>query len=177
MILKNKIMDKKDIRRSLMRLSHEITEKNKGTENIAIIGIKNKGISVANIIKENLEKIEDKKVLYGEIDVSPYRDDIKKSDYDSSSIDFDINGKTIILVDDVLFTGRTVRAAMEGIIKRGRPLAIQLLVLIDRGHREFPIKADYIGKNIPTSKSKEEISLKIVNSGNEEEEGVYIYEK
>jgi len=177
MILKNKIMDKKDIRRSLMRLSHEITEKNKGTENIAIIGIKNKGISVANIIKENLEKIEDKKVLYGEIDVSPYRDDIKKSDCDSSSIDFDINGKTIILVDDVLFTGRTVRAAMEGIIKRGRPLAIQLLVLIDRGHREFPIKADYIGKNIPTSKSKEEISLKIVNSGNEEEEGVYIYEK
>jgi pyrimidine operon attenuation protein/uracil phosphoribosyltransferase len=177
MNLKTKILDSKDIKRTLMRLSHEIVEKNKGVEDIILIGIKTRGVFIAQRLKDNLKLIESFDVPVGELDVTPYRDDNKKSENDTSKIENNLNGKKVILVDDVLFTGRTIRAAMEGLIKRGRPEFIELLVLVDRGHREFPVRANYIGKNLPTSKSREEVLVKLANIDTDMEEGVYIFEK
>ncbi|MBQ1793325.1 MAG: bifunctional pyr operon transcriptional regulator/uracil phosphoribosyltransferase PyrR [Clostridium sp.] len=158
MKLKANLLDENAIRRSLIRISHEIIEKNKGIENIILIGIKRRGYPLAKRIAENIEKIEGVSVDVGYVDISLYRDDITeiKSAPRLNSVDLgvEVKGKKVILVDDVLFTCRTVRAAIEAIIDSGRPLSIQLAVLIDRGHKELPIRADYVGKNIPTSKSE-----------------------
>ena len=170
-----KILEADDIRRSLMRISHEILEKNKGAKDIVLLGIFTRGYYLAKRIAENIGKIENVVVPVGGLDVGPFRDDEKKTTNDKSVIDFDLNNKIVILIDDVLFTGRTVRAAMDAVINRGRPKSIQLAVLIDRGHREFPIRPDYVGKNIPSSKNKEMIKVKIVEVDGED--AVYIFDR
>lgn len=158
-------MDDKAIKRTLTRISHEIIEKNKGTENLVLLGIKSRGVPLANRIAELINMFEGEEVEVGSVDITKYRDDLKKpenlKEHNSIELGVDITGKRIILVDDVLFTGRSVRAAIDAIIDRGRPEMIQLAVLVDRGHRELPIRADYVGKNIPTSR-KEDISVELV---------------
>ncbi|HCI29511.1 MAG TPA: bifunctional pyr operon transcriptional regulator/uracil phosphoribosyltransferase PyrR [Fervidobacterium sp.] len=163
-----------DMRRSLMRIAHEILEKNKGAQGIVLLGIITRGFYLAKRIGENISKIEGLEVPIGALDVAPFRDDEKRTskESDRSKIEFDLNNKKVILIDDVLFTGRTVRAAMDAIISRGRPDTIQLAVLIDRGHREFPIRPDFVGKNIPSSKSKEVVKVKVKEI--DDEDGVYI---
>lgn len=152
------IMDSNGVNRALTRISHEILERNKGIEDIVIIGIKNRGIPIANEIAKKIMFIENTQIPVGSIDVTMYRDDIDKLATDKvlivNDLGIDIEGKTIVLVDDVLYTGRTVRSALDAIIDIARPKAIQLAVLVDRGHRELPIRADYVGKNVPTSKSE-----------------------
>lgn len=154
-MLKAKIMDSEAVLRALRRISFEIVEKNHGTDGLCIIGIKRRGICVAGEICKNIEKNEGAVLPAGELDITLYRDDLsRQNDFpvvNSSDIPFDINDKTVILTDDVIFTGRTVRAAIDAIFSFGRPRAIQLAVLVDRGHRELPIKPDYVGKNIPTA--------------------------
>lgn len=148
-------MDSSAISRSLTRIAHEIIEKNNGTENICLVGIKRRGVPLAKEIAHNIEKIENTKIPTGIIDIKFYRDDLTKEypapRIDDTEIAFDVTGKKIILVDDVLFTGRTVRAAIEAVFSLGRPAGIQLAILVDRGHRELPIRPDFIGKNVPTS--------------------------
>ncbi|HNV23303.1 MAG TPA: bifunctional pyr operon transcriptional regulator/uracil phosphoribosyltransferase PyrR [Candidatus Omnitrophota bacterium] len=150
-----KIMDKESIRRALMRIAHEILEKNKGTEDLCIIGIRTRGAILAERINECIKEIEGKNVSVGILDITLYRDDLTLVSHQpivhETLINFDITNKKVILVDDVLFTGRTIRAALDALIDFGRPANIQLAVLVDRGHRELPIRADYVGKNIPTS--------------------------
>lgn len=149
------IMNKMDIDRTLLRISHEIIEKNKGVKHIGIIGIKTRGEYLAKRISENIFQIEKIRIPVGVLDITLYRDDIKEKQMNAivmkTEIPFQVEGKKILLVDDVLYTGRTIRAAMDAIVDLGRPKCIQLVVLIDRGHREFPIRADYVGKNVPTS--------------------------
>ena len=158
MEFKAEIMDEMAMRRALMRISHEIVEKNKGTGDLCIVGIKRRGEVLAEIIRNNISRIEEVEVPCGSIDIRYYRDDLTRVGdapvWRKPELDFDVTGRTIILVDDVLFTGRTARAAMEAVIACGRPRAIRLAVLIDRGHRELPIRADYAGKNVPTSQSE-----------------------
>jgi pyrimidine operon attenuation protein/uracil phosphoribosyltransferase len=154
------LLDEQAIRRALTRIAHEIIEKNKGTDHLLLVGIRTRGIFIANRLAERIQQIEGTNVPVGEIDITLYRDDLSKITVDQeplvkgSHIEKDINDQTVILVDDVLYTGRTVRAALDAIIDIGRPSAIQLAVLVDRGHRELPIRADYVGKNIPTSSSE-----------------------
>lgn len=154
------VLDEQALRRALTRIAHEIIEKNKGIEDVVIVGIKTRGIFLANRLAERIKQIEGKDVLVGELDITLYRDDLSIKTQDEqplvkgSSIPVNIHGKKIILVDDVLYTGRTVRAALDALIDIGRPDQIQLAVLVDRGHRELPIRADYVGKNIPTSKTE-----------------------
>lgn len=152
------LLDEAAINRALKRIAHEIIEKNKGTDDLALVGIKTRGIFLANRLGQLIREIEGHEVMIGEVDITLYRDDLtEKGDQpvlQGSKLPFDVSKKKIILVDDVLFTGRTVRAALEAIIDIGRPLLIQLAVLIDRGHRELPIRPDYVGKNIPTSKAE-----------------------
>ena len=152
---KSKIMDAEGIKRAITRISHEILERNKKIDDLVIIGIRNRGEHLAHRIVESIEKIAAKKVLLGILDIVLYRDDLtevaEQPVLKETRIDFDINNKNIVLVDDVLFTGRTIRCAMDQLIDFGRPAVIQLAVLIDRGHREIPIRADYVGKNVPTS--------------------------
>ncbi len=155
---KAKVLDKEMLNRSILRIAHEILEKNKGTKNLCLIGIRNRGAFLAKRLGGSIEKIEQEKVPVGILDITLYRDDltlvaanpvVRKTD-----IDFDISDKNIVLVDDVLYTGRTVRAALDALIDLGRPKSIQLAVLVDRGHRELPIRADFVGKNIPTAKNE-----------------------
>lgn len=154
------VLDNQAIRRALTRVAHEIIEKNKGIDDCVIVGIKTRGIYLSNRIASRIEQIEGKKIATGELDITLYRDDLTTKTEDrepivkGSDIPVDITNKKVILVDDVLYTGRTVRAALDALIDIGRPAQIQLAVLIDRGHREFPIRADYVGKNIPTSNSE-----------------------
>lgn len=168
---KASIMDEKGIARAITRISHEIIEKNKGVEDVVIIGIKTRGVPLANRIRSKIYEIEGIQVQTGEVDITLYRDDLSKEEMDpvihGSRIEFDINDKVVILVDDVLFTGRTVRAAMDAVMDAGRPKAIQLAVLVDRGHRELPIRPDYVGKNVPTSRN-EIISVKFLEIDSEE---------
>ncbi|MBO4692966.1 MAG: bifunctional pyr operon transcriptional regulator/uracil phosphoribosyltransferase PyrR [Clostridia bacterium] len=158
------LMDEAAIYRVLKRISHEIVEKNHGTDSLCIVGIKRRGVPLAKIISENIAEIEGKSVPTGTVDITFYRDDLKHISAEpvlgDTELGFDVTGKTVILVDDVLYTGRTARAAMEAIMKVGRAAAIRLAILIDRGHRELPIRGDFVGKNVPTSKS-ERISVKI----------------
>ncbi|MFA5059428.1 MAG: bifunctional pyr operon transcriptional regulator/uracil phosphoribosyltransferase PyrR [Candidatus Omnitrophota bacterium] len=152
------IMTSDEIRRAVTRLSHEILEKNKGIEDLCLIGIRTRGAVLAQRIKTAIQEIEHVDVPLGILDITLYRDDLTlvgaKPLVRETEIDFDLNDKKVVLVDDVLYTGRTIRAALDAIADFGRPASIQLAVLIDRGHRELPIRADYVGKNIPTSKTQ-----------------------
>ncbi|SFL59333.1 bifunctional pyr operon transcriptional regulator/uracil phosphoribosyltransferase PyrR [Salibacterium qingdaonense] len=154
------LLDEQAVRRALTRISHEIIEKNKGVEECVLVGIKTRGIYIANRIAANIERIEGNAVPVGEADITLYRDDLTyrsgegEPELRGTDIPVDIKDKKIILVDDVLYTGRTVRAAMDAVMDLGRPAHIQLAVLIDRGHRELPVRPDYVGKNIPTSKEE-----------------------
>ncbi|MCX7832496.1 MAG: bifunctional pyr operon transcriptional regulator/uracil phosphoribosyltransferase PyrR [Actinobacteria bacterium] len=152
------ILGKEEIRRSLARIAHEIVEKNKGASNIALIGIWTRGAFLSKRLRNLIEKIEGVTVPAGVLDITFYRDDLKIRGLKQpgrTSIDFNFEGKTVILVDDVLYTGRTARAALNALMDYGRPSRVQLAVLVDRGHRELPIKPDFVGKNIPTSKNEE----------------------
>ena len=158
------LMDEAAVARALKRISHEILEKNNGTENLCIIGIKRRGVSLAKILADNIFAIEGVRVPTGELDITFYRDDLTAISPDPvihpTELEFSVVGKKVVLVDDVLYTGRTVRAALDALMSHGRAAAVQLAVLIDRGHRELPIRGVYVGKNIPTSKN-EVIAVKI----------------
>lgn len=164
------VLDESAMNRALTRISHEIIERNSDTGELCIIGIQRRGVPLAKQIGECIEKFSDIIVHVGELDITQYRDDIpKESDFaEETIIDFPIHDKSVVLVDDVIFTGRTVRAAMDALITLGRPACIQLAVLIDRGHRELPIRGDYVGKNIPTSRS-ERISVRLPEFDNSKE--------
>lgn len=163
-IEKTVLMDGPAIRRALTRIAHEINEKNKGIENVVLVGIRTRGVPLAERIANEIEKIEGVKIPVGTLDITLYRDDLSTLAYQpvvrQTQIPVDITGKTVILIDDVLFTGRTVRSALDALIDIGRPRIIQLAVLVDRGHRELPIRADYVGKNVPTA-GKEIVSVQI----------------
>lgn len=158
------IMDAQMMSRTLARLSHEIIEKNVGNEEIFLVGIRRRGVPLSKLLKANIEKFSDMKVGLGELDITLYRDDLSEKynqpHINNSIIDFDVNGKRIILVDDVIYTGRTTRAAMDALISLGRPAAIQLCVMVDRGHRELPVCANFVGKNLPTSR-EEFVSVRV----------------
>lgn len=178
MELKAKLMDDKMIDRSLTRLAHEIIEKNKGVENIVLVGIKSRGVPLAHRLSQKIEQIEGHLLGVGQLDITLYRDDLSLKSYEPDvkglEVDTPIDGKIVVLVDDVIYTGRTVRAAMDAIIDFGRPSSIQLAVLVDRGHRELPIRPDFVGKNIPTS-SKEVVKVKLEEI--DESSEVCIYQK
>lgn len=152
------ILDENAIKRSITRISYEIIEKNKGIENLVLVGIKTRGVPLAGRIAKRLFEIEGQEVPVGKLDITLYRDDLTEKNkgpvINSSEIPADIENKIVILVDDVIYTGRTTRAALDAVTDIGRPQVIQLAVLIDRGHRELPIRADYVGKNVPTSKKE-----------------------
>ncbi len=153
--IKAKLMDTGAMDRALTRLSHEIVERNGGVENVVLIGIKTRGVPLANRVAEKIKKAYDVTIPVGILDTSRYRDDrenIIALIKDDTNITFEVASKNVVLVDDVLYTGRTVRAAIEAIIKLGRPSIIELAVMVDRGHRELPIRPDFVGKNVPTSK-------------------------
>ena len=176
MEFKAKLLDDKAIDRSMTRLAHEIIERNKGVEGLVLIGIKSRGVPLAKRLAQKIHSIESVMLPVGELDITMYRDDLTElSDQPSVEglvVDFDISGKIIILVDDVIYTGRTVRAAMDALIDYGRPSAIQLAVLVDRGHRELPIRADYVGKNVPTS-SKEVVKVRLEEIDDVSEVSIY----
>jgi len=155
---KAKILDKDALNRSLIRIAHEILEHNKGTDCLCLVGIRSRGVYIAQRLSGCIKKIENVDVPVGILDITLYRDDLtliaSQPLVHKTEIDFDITGKTLVLVDDVLYTGRTVRAALDALVDFGRPKSIQLAVLIDRGHRELPVRADYVGKNIPTAKNE-----------------------
>ncbi|TDM03950.1 bifunctional pyr operon transcriptional regulator/uracil phosphoribosyltransferase PyrR [Macrococcus carouselicus] len=156
------ILDDKAIDRTLTRISHEILENNKGTADLVLLGIRTRGIYLAQRIQAKIEKIEGVTVPTGILDVTEYRDDVTdrvSSDVQAFKIDADLNGKHVVIVDDVLYTGRTVRASLDAILDHVRPNRISLATLVDRGHRELPIRADFIGKNIPTALSEEIIVM------------------
>ena len=160
------LIDGNKMIRTIRRISHEIIERNNDLSNLVFLGIMKKGVPLAKMIVENIEKFENIKIPIYELDITGYRDDLEVNEF--QKLDIDLTGKTVLVIDDVLFTGRTVRASMDAIIDLGRPEKIQLAVLIDRGHRELPIRADYVGNNIPTSLS-EKISVNF-----NENQGVYI---
>ena len=175
MKLKAQIMDEAAMNRALMRISHEIAEKNKGVENIVLVGIRRRGEPLAERICKNIEKIEGAVVPVGSIDIGFYRDDLTEVWADpkvrKTELPFEVTGRDVVLCDDVLFTGRTARAAIEAVFSCGRPNSIQFAVLVDRGHRELPIRADFVGKNVPTSRS-EMIEVRLPEYDNET--GVYL---
>ncbi len=160
MMQKAVVLDEQAIRRALTRIAHEIIERNKGIDGCVLIGIKTRGIYLAKRLAERIEQIEGTAIPVGELDITLYRDDltVKTADREplvkGTDVPFSVTNQKVILVDDVLFTGRTVRAAMDAVMDLGRPAQIQLAVLVDRGHRELPIRADFVGKNIPTSSSE-----------------------
>ena len=167
LVKKNVIMDAAAMRRAIVRIAHEIIEKNKGVENIIMVGIRTRGVPLAQRIAKEIENIENVKVPVGFLDITLYRDDLSTLAYNpivhGTELDFNISCKVIILVDDVLYTGRTIRAALDALIDMGRPKAIELAVLIDRGHKELPIRADFVGKNVPTAQ-KEIIDVTLMES-------------
>ena len=158
------LVDDKTMDRMLMRLSHEIIEKDESAEELYLVGIRRRGVPLAKRIKANIERFSDIRVSLGALDITLYRDDLKElfptPQVHGTDIPFDVNGKVIVLVDDVIYTGRTARAAMEAIIRLGRPSAIRLCVAVDRGHRELPIAANFVGKNVPTARD-EFISVRV----------------
>lgn len=158
MNFKSQIMDEAAVGRALRRISHEIIEKNNGCKDVCLIGVCRRGVPLARRIAKNISEVEGSEITVGSLDITLYRDDVAERFADpelhGTDIDFDIEGKRIVLVDDVLFTGRTTRAAIDAVMALGRPASIQLAVLVDRGHRELPIRGDYIGKNVPTSKGE-----------------------
>ncbi len=173
--IKSKVIDSAGFKRIITRISHEILEKNKGTQNLVLVGMRTRGEFLARRIKEKINEIEGIELPLAVLDVTLYRDDfrkrLKQPEVSVTNITFDITEKNIILIDDVLFTGRTVRSALNAIMDLGRPNTIQLVVLVDRGHRELPIKADYVGKNIPTSQNEE---IKVKMNEIDEEDAIYL---
>jgi len=174
---KANILTKEEIARAITRISHEILEKNRGSKDLAVIGIRTRGYVLAERIVQSIKSIDGSSLPVGALDITLYRDDLsvvsEQPVIHKTEIDFDIEGKNIILVDDVLYTGRTVRCALDALIDFGRPRTIQLAVLIDRGHRELPVRADYVGKNLPTSQ-KELVQVKLEEV--DEEDSVFIEE-
>jgi len=175
---KTKILDKDLIAKTLERLAHEIIEKNKPIEEIVIVGIKNRGAYLGERLADRIEKLNGKRPPVGALDITLYRDDLTQVSEQpvvrATEIDFGIDGKNVILVDDVLYTGRTIRCALDALIDFGRPSRIQLAVLVDRGHRELPIRADYVGKNVPTN-AKEVVEVRLDEADGKDE--VVICEK
>jgi pyrimidine operon attenuation protein/uracil phosphoribosyltransferase len=175
---KKEIVDSREMSRSLTRLAHEIIEKNKGTEHLVLIGIRTRGVPLAYRLAEKIKDIENVEIPVGILDITLYRDDLstiaKKPVVHKTELPFDIDNKKIVLVYDVLFTGRTIRAALDALIDFGRPQVIQLATMIDRGHRELPIRPDFIGKNVPTAKN-EIIEVKIKEM--DKKDAVYLMEK
>lgn len=172
---KTLLMDELAVCRAMARITHEIIEKNRGVDSLCIMGVKKRGVPIAMMLKDNIKRFEGVDVPFGVLDISTFRDDISPEEQvrllEDCHFPCDLHDKLVILVDDVLFTGRTARAAMESVFAYARPRAIQLAVLIDRGHRELPIRPDYVGKNIPTSKY-ERISVRLANG--DEDKGVYL---
>lgn len=171
--LKAIVFEESDIKKCLARISHQIIEKNENIEDICLLGVKTRGVYIAERLCENIKNFTGEDVKCEVLDISHYRDDLTEIVINPDVISADIEGKAVIVADDVLYTGRTARAAMEAIIKKGRPASIQLAVLVDRGHRELPIRADYVGKNIPTSKSE---AIKVNLSEIDGKENIEIYE-
>ncbi|MBQ7365391.1 MAG: bifunctional pyr operon transcriptional regulator/uracil phosphoribosyltransferase PyrR [Clostridia bacterium] len=175
MVEKALLMDELAVRRAMARITHEIIEKNRGVESLCIMGAKKRGVPLALMLKDNIKRFENADVPFGVLDISTFRDDISPEEQVRLLADChfpcDLHDKLVILVDDVLYTGRTARAAMESVFAYARPRAIQLAVLIDRGHRELPIRPDYVGKNIPTSKN-ERISVRLADT--DSDKGVYL---
>lgn len=172
MVDKAVIMDSQAIKRALTRVAHEIVERNKGVDDVTLVGIRTRGVPLAQRVAEEIKRIEGVELPVGILDITLYRDDLSTLAYQpivhETLIPFSINDKKVVLIDDVLFTGRTVRAALDAIMDIGRPAAIQLAVLIDRGHRELPIRADYVGKNVPTA-SKEIVSVQLTSIDSSEQ--------
>ena len=168
---KSKIIDEDGVRRAITRIAHEIIEKNKGTANLLLVGIRRRGVPLAERIQKCIDEFEGIKVPLGILDITLYRDDLSMIDFKpvvhETAIPVNIEGKTVILVDDVLYTGRTIRAALEAVMDMGRPGRVQLAVLIDRGHRELPIRADFVGKNLPTSR-REIVAVRLREIDDEE---------
>jgi len=166
-----RLLDEAEIRRSVTRIAHEILERNKGAEGVVLIGIAARGDDLARRLAAEIERIEGTQIAVGTLDITFYRDDIgmraEAPEVHETRVGFDINGKTVVLVDDVLYTGRTIRSALDALVDFGRPTAIQLAVLIDRGHRELPIRADYVGKNVPTRKD-EKVSVMLAEVDGED---------
>ena len=177
MNIRGKLMDAEGIRNTFRRLAHQVVEKNDGVKDLVIIGIRTRGVTVAQRIKECLDSIEGADVPMGVFDIALYRDDLESGsevEFFGSEISFGVTGKTVLLCDDVIYTGRTVRAAISEIMSMGRPAKIQFLALVDRGHRELPFKADFTGKSVPTSR-REGIAVRFAETDGED--AVYIYEK
>ena len=177
-VKKNVIMDSEAIRRALVRIAHEIIEKNKGVEDVVIVGIRTRGVPLAQRIAAEINAIENCEMTVGMLDITLYRDDLSTLGYNpvvhGTDINFDLRGKHVVLVDDVLYTGRTIRAALDAVIDMGRPKTIQLAVLVDRGHKELPIRADYVGKNVPTSQKE---TIEVVLNEIDGTDEVYIGER
>jgi pyrimidine operon attenuation protein/uracil phosphoribosyltransferase len=169
--LERLVMEAGDMARAMSRIAHEILERNKGVKDLGLVGIRTGGVHLAHRLVRRIQDIEGVAVPIGELDITLYRDDLslrkEQPVLRKTSVPFDISGKIIVLVDDVLFTGRTIRAAMDGLIDLGRPAEIQLAVMVDRGHRQLPIKATYIGKNIPTSRD-ENIQVMLEEAGEDD---------
>jgi len=170
------VMDAGDIARAMSRIAHEILERNKGVKDLALVGIRTGGVHLAHRLVKRIQSIEGVQVPIGELDITLYRDDLAlRKDQPvlrKTSVPFDMTDKVVVLVDDVLFTGRTIRAAMDGLMDLGRPEEIQLAVLVDRGHRQLPIKATYIGKNLPTSREE---NVEVLLEENGEDDRVVIF--
>ena len=166
------IMTSEDVRRTLARIAHEIIERNKSIEDLVLVGMHTRGVPLAKRLADKIEHFEKVKIPVGALDISPYRDDLSSSNVQPTvqrtDIPTAVDGKSVVLVDDVLYTGRSIRAAMDALTDLGRPQSIQLVVFIDRGHREMPIRADYIGKNIPSSR-QEEIQVRLIETDGTDE--------
>lgn len=171
------IMDEAAVGRALARITHEIIERNRGAESLCLLGVKRRGIPLAQTLAENILRFEGVSVPVGVLDITLHRDDLSREDKQGAAraceIPCDVREKTVIIVDDVLYTGRTARAALEAVFSEGRPRAVQLAVLVDRGHRELPIRPDYVGKNVPTAKNEQ---IDVAVSEIDGESGVYICE-
>jgi len=178
LVLKSKIMSATEFERALKRIAHEVIERNKGAGDVALVGIHTRGVPLAERLAGLIERFEGSRPPVGKLDITLYRDDLTEISLQPivrrTEVDFDVHGAKIVLVDDVLYTGRTARAALDAIIDMGRPAAIQYAVMVDRGHRELPIRADYVGKNVPTSRSEiVHVRLREVDG----EDGVELWER
>lgn len=175
---KTLIMDEKQMTRAIIRMAHEIIERNKGVEDVVLVGIRRRGEPLAKMLAEAILRVEGTQVPVGILDITFYRDDLthisKDPTLNRTEIPFDLNGKTVVLVDDVLYTGRTARAAMDALMDVGRARRIQLAVLVDRGHRELPIRADFAGKNIPTAQTE---FIRVNMPGYDEDQSVWLYDR
>jgi len=173
--MSSKVMGPDDIRRALTRIAHEIVERDKGVSDVVLVGIADRGDDLARRLAEEIRRIEDADAPVGVLDITFYRDDIgmraEAPEVHETRIPFDVSGKTVVLVDDVLYTGRTIRSAMDALMDLGRPRKIQLAVLVDRGHRELPIRADFVGKNVPTSRADD---VRVMVAERDGEDGVVV---